>query len=69
MSGEVWVQCQNCGKLCRVESKNVSVLDDDLYTDPIWCSCCKNYTKHLDCGNDEVDIYFYYNVNLDPRIY
>lgn len=69
MGDAVWVQCQNCGKLHRVKSKDASISNDGLYTEPIWCPKCRDGTKHLNCGEDETEIYYYYNANLDSRYY
>ena len=64
-----WVQCQSCGELHKVKSKYASISDDDLYTEPIFCPKCRDETKHLWCGEDETEIYIYYNLNADPRYY
>ena len=69
MKDEVWIQCRYCGHLHRVESNVASISNDDLYTEPIWCPCCRDETKHLNCYADETEIYYYYNANLDPRMY
>jgi hypothetical protein len=69
MGDKVWVQCQKCGKLHRVKSKDASISDDDLYTEPLWCPRCRDGTKHLNCGEDDTEIYMYYNANLDSRMY
>lgn len=69
MGKTVWVQCQTCGELHKVNSNDASISDDDLYTEPIWCPRCRDGTKHLNCGEDETDIYIYYNTNLDSRYY
>ena len=65
----VWVQCTECGELHKVKSKDASISDDDLYTEPIFCPRCRDGTKHLWCGEDETDVYIYYNANLDSRYY
>lgn len=69
MGDQVYVQCQTCGHLHKVESKKASLADDDLYTKPLFCPRCRNDTKHLWCGENLADIYFYYNANLDSRMY
>ena len=68
MGDVVWTQCQVCGKLHRVQHKHTSISDDDLYM-KIFCPKCKDTTKHLWCGENEAEIYMYYNANLDPRYY
>ena len=69
MGKTVWVQCQQCGKLHKVKSKNSSLSDDDLYTIPIWCPTCRDGTKHLIIGEYENDVYLYGNNNLDERYF
>ena len=69
MGDGVRVQCQQCGHLHKVKNKTASISDDDLYTEPIFCPKCRDDTKHLWCGKDEMDTYIYYNVNLDSRYY
>ena len=66
MRDKVWVQCQNCGDLHKTEIRNMS--EDDLYI-ITRCPCCRDETKHLNCGVDETEIYYYYNANLDQRMY
>ena len=65
MGGENWVQCQVCGELHKVKTKDTS--EDDLYI-KTHCPRCRDETMHLWCGKQE-DIYMYYNVNTDPRYY
>ena len=65
----VWVQCAHCGALKQVNSKDVSMSDDDLYTNPLWCGKCRDETKHLNCGTDVTEIYMHYNANLDSRYF
>lgn len=67
MSDQVWVQCQNCGKLHQVKNKYASLSDDDLYTEPIWCPKCRGGTKHLIVGENKEDFYVFGNNNLDER--
>ena len=66
MGKEVWVQCQECGELHKVKTKDIS--DEDLYIEE-YCPRCRDETKHLWCGKDETEIYIYYNLNIDPRYY
>lgn len=68
MGDVVWVQCQNCGKLHKIKQKDISIFDDDLYIQ-LHCPQCRDDTKHLWCGEDETEVYIYYNANLDPRYY
>ena len=66
MGEMVWVQCQDCGKIHQVKSKDASISDDDLYTNPIYCLRCRGETKHILIG-DKADTYIYANNNLDER--
>lgn len=65
----IWIQCSKCGTLHKVKSNVASISDDDLYTEPIWCPKCRDETKHLNCYADDTEVYYYYNANLDPRMY
>ena len=69
MGDKVWTQCTQCGALCRVGSDEVLMSDDDLYTEPIKCNCCKNRTKHLVIGAYKDDFYAFGNHNLDVRYF
>ena len=66
MKDEGWAQCQTCGYLHKIKTQNTS--DDDLYIKE-YCPKCRDGTKHIWCGENQEDIYIYYNANLDPRIY
>lgn len=66
MRGEGWVQCQVCGELHKIKTKDIS--DEDLFIDE-YCPRCRDGTEHLWCGEDETGVYYYYNANLDPRYY
>ena len=66
MKEEGWGQCQVCGALHKIKTKDAS--DEDLFIDE-YCPRCRDGTKHLWCGEDETEIYYYYNANLDPRYY
>lgn len=68
MGDVVYVQCQVCGIVHKVQSKETSISDDDLYTE-VFCPKCRDGTQHLWCGEDETEIYVYYNLNVDPRYY
>ena len=68
MGDKIYIQCQTCGKLHQIKSKDVSIPGDDLYIE-VFCPKCRSETKHLWCGEDETEIYIYYNANLDPRYY
>ena len=65
MGGDNWIQCQVCGELHKVKTKDTS--EDDLFIDE-YCPRCRDGTKHLWCGEPE-DIYMNYNLNVDPRYY
>ena len=65
MNREVWVQCQNCGKLHK---KTIEYNIEDIYI-KIKCTECRDETTHLICSGDESEIYYLYNLNSDPRYY
>ena len=69
MSKEVWVQCKECGELHKVKNRDTFISDDDLYTEPIWCTRCRDGTKHLLIGENKEDVYQYGNIFLDERYY
>lgn len=69
MGEEVWVQCQKCGKLHKVKSKDASISDDDLYIIGLYCSRCRDGTKHLLIGEHKDDVYQFGNANLDERYF
>lgn len=69
MKNVVWVQCARCGKTHRVENIEASISEDDLYTKLIFCPKCRDETKHLWCGENQEDIYIYYDVTLDSKYY
>ena len=69
MAEKIWVQCSVCGTLHRVASKDASISDDDLYTEPIWCNKCRDETKHLTIGEYKDERYIYGNNNLDERYF
>ena len=69
MGDKVWVQCSRCGHLTRVKSKDASISDDDLYTQPIYCSRCRDGTKHLLIGENKEDVYLMGDITLDERFY
>ena len=69
MGDKVWVQCTRCGNLHQVKSKDASISDDDLYTEPVFCPKCRDGTKHLFIGEHKDDVYLYGDVMLDERFY
>ena len=69
MGDKVWVQCQVCGRLHKVENKKASISDDDLYTEPIWCPKCRDGTKHLLIGENPEDAYLMGDTFLDKRYF
>ena len=68
MGDKIWVQCQRCGELYQVKSKDTSISDDDLYID-IFCPKCRSGTKHLLIGENREDVYQFGNIVLDERYY
>jgi hypothetical protein len=69
MGDAVWVQCARCGKLHKVKSKNASISDDDLYIKELYCSRCRDGTKHLLIGEHRDDVYQFGSANLDERYF
>lgn len=69
MREKVWVQCAKCGHLSQVKRKNASISDDDLYTGPIYCSSCRDGTKHLLIGEHKDMRYIYGDNTLDERFF
>lgn len=69
MGDAVWVQCTRCGNLHQVKSKDASISDDDLYTEPIYCPRCRDGTKHLLIGKHKEDVYILGDITLDERYY
>lgn len=69
MGDMVWVQCSKCGHLHRVKSKDASISDDDLYTEPIFCPKCRDSTKHLLIGEHRDDVYLMGDCSLDERYF
>ena len=69
MGEKVWIQCARCGHLHRVANQEASISDDDLYTEPIFCTHCRDGTKHLLIGERKEDVYWLGDSILDERIY
>lgn len=69
MGDKVWVQCARCGNLHQVKSKDASISDDDLYTEKLHCSHCRDSTKHLLIGEYRDDVYLAGDSTLDERFY
>ena len=69
MGDKVYVQCSRCGALHQVKSKEASISDDDLYTEPIFCTKCRDGTKHLLIGEHKEDAYWFGDNTLDERFY
>ena len=69
MGDKVWVQCARCGNLHRVKKKDASISDDDLYTELIYCTKCRDGTKHLVIGEHKEDVYWLGDNNLDERYF
>ena len=69
MKDRVWVQCTKCGNLHQVKSKDASISDDDLYITEVFCTKCRDGTKHLLIGENEEDVYLMGDIMLDERFY
>ena len=69
MGDKVWTQCTRCGGLHQIKSKDASISDDDLYTEPLWCPRCRGRTKHLLIGEYKDDRYIYGDNGLDERYF
>ena len=69
MGEKVWVQSSRCGNLHQVKSKDASISDDALYTEPIYCTKCRDGTKHLFIGEHREDVYQFGSANLDERYF
>ena len=69
MGDMVWVQCAKCARLCRVKSKDALISDDDLYITELYCSRCRDSTKHLFIGENKEDIYWFGDNSLDERYF
>lgn len=69
MGDKVWAQCSKCGKLTRVKSKDASISEDDLYISELFCTRCRDGTKHLFIGEHKDDTYQFGNANLDERYF
>lgn len=66
MGEKSFIQCQCCGCLHQVKTKDTS--EDDLYIEE-YCPKCRDETRHIWCGENREDVYIYYNVNVDPKYY
>ena len=60
--GRTFLQCTDCGKIYRVD-RAYSI--ESLYVDS-FCPRCNN-GRALNIGNDEMDLYLYYDVTKDSR--
>ena len=69
MGDKVWVQCSRCGTLHQVKSKDASISEDALYTEPIFCTRCRDGTKHLLIGENREDVYWLGDSSLDERYF
>ena len=61
-----YLQCCNCG---HIHKQQIQCNDDDLYIDGIECEKCRQEVKHLRCGEDQSEVYMYYDSVLDERFY
>ena len=58
------IQCQECGQIYEVP---YAVEIDKLYVIADCPNC--GMAKGLNLGNEKEDLYYFYNINLDPRCY
>jgi ssDNA-binding Zn-finger/Zn-ribbon topoisomerase 1 len=61
-------QCTKCGKIHRVKINKVWDLDDEIYYET-YCPKCAEMVKHLDVGENELDMYELYDPVMDKRMY
>ena len=69
MGDKVYVQCSRCGNLHRVKSNDALVSNDCLYITEIYCTNCRDGTKHLLIGEHKEDVYLNGDITLDERYY
>lgn len=60
-------QCMNCGHLYWIEDPP-NIDEDELYT-KMKCRHCGQIVNHLWVGDRPEDLYLYYDVTKDPRMY
>lgn len=65
---ERFYQCNQCGNIHRSYIIKVKDLDNDVYY-KTYCPKCRGVQKHLWVGQDESEIYEFYNPILDSRYY
>ena len=61
-----YCQC-TCGFIHKEDLRNYNIIDDIYVT--MKCPRCRGETNHLLCGENEEDIYLYYDVVKDQRYY
>lgn len=64
IEGNTYLQCCGCGKIHITKHKYYS---DELYAESVCPSC--GYNKVLILGEDENDIYLYYDPMSDERYF
>jgi hypothetical protein len=55
--------------LSQVKSKDASISEDDLYTEPVYCHRCRDECKHILIGEHREDYYIYGDNTLDERFF
>ncbi len=60
-------QCAQCGAVHEVKQVRIEITDE-LYT-LLWCPCCKEISKQLWVGKNELEIKELYDVMLDQKYY
>jgi len=59
-----YIQCRECGHIYKVY-KEISIEKSIVYTECPRCGCGIG----LNCGNNTLDLYVYYDPTMDKRYY
>lgn len=59
-------QCQKCGSV--IKAKEPFSIENDLFV-KMKCKHCGEETLHLWVGENELDYYELFNVNVEPKYY
>ena len=63
---EEYLQCCACG---HIHKERFQYKDDDNPYVGFKCNKCKQYVRHLRCGENQDDIMIYYNPVYDDRFF